>query len=330
MARFLVFVFALMLGCSPENEKHVTTLFSGNAMTIDYKIIVGAKLTQEQKKQLFQSINATFDEINAIYNKWNPESELSHLNRLPAGKPWPISPQLENFLQSTGEIVKLTQGRFDPTIEPVQQLWKEKLRQGIIPSENEIQALAPAVGWEKIHFDRGFFWKDHDKTALDLGGIAKGFCVDLLVESINALGFADVYVEWGGEIRASGQHPDKRPWKIFISRMGDADPKNAIDVLSLTDQAIATSGDYLQFWIVKGPGNENVTYFHIMDPRTLHPLISAPASVASASVLAPTCLLADGLATAVMMFDSVEEAQAWAETIRRELPKTRFWIASRE
>jgi len=330
MPFFLALVLALLTACSSGNEKKPVTIFSDNIMTIDYKIIIGNRLSLEQKKQLYQTISATFDEINAIYNKWNPDSELSHLNRLPAGKPSPISEKLENFLRLTGDVVKQTEGRFDPTIEPIQHLWNERLAKGSVPSEDEIQALAPAVGWDKVHFGEGKFWKDHENTALDLGGIAKGYCVDLLVERINAAGFPDVCVEWGGEIRSSGQHPDKRPWTIFISRLGDADPKNSIAIIGLVDQAIATSGDYLQFWTVKGPDNETVTYFHIIHPRTLHPLVSTPSSVASASVLAPTCTMADGLATAAMMFDSVEKATAWAESIQQKIPNTHFWLVARK
>ena len=170
-------------------------------------------------------------------------------------------------------MTELSEGRFDPTIEPLQKLWKEHLAQGTVPSKPQIDALLPAIGWNKIHLSKGKICKDHDLTSLDLGGIAKGYCVDLLVERLNANGYPSIFVEWGGEIRTSGQHPDNRPWTIFISRFGNPDPEKALAILTLRNQAIATSGDYIQQWKVqKENTGEEAVYFHIIDPLTGQPL----------------------------------------------------------
>lgn len=321
----LLAICLCLAACSTEPKPSSTTLLSGNAMTMDYRIIVGAELSQEERKRAQDAIHRVFDEVNEIYNHWNANSELSHLNQQPAGVKAPLSQKLETFLQRTGQIVELTEGRFDPTVAPVQRLWKEKLLRGETPSDEQIQALAKAVGWDKIHVQEGLFWKDHALTCLDLGGIAKGYCVDLLIEALNSQGYGNVYAEWGGEIRASGRHPDQRPWNIYISRMGDPDPEHAISTISLTDQAIATSGDYMQSWKVG-----NMTYFHIIDPRTLKPLAATQTSVSSASVIAPSCMLADGLATAAMIFESVEDSKRWAETLQKKVDGLQFWIVSRE
>lgn len=314
-----------------------TTVFTDTVMTMSYRIIIGESLSIEKKQVVEKIIENTFAEINAIYNKWNPTSEISKLNQLKAGEMARLSPELERFLFQTQEIVEITEGRFDPTIEPLQQLWKEKLAQGKIPSDEEIDAIIPALGWDKIHFNNGVFFKHHSLTQLDLGGIAKGYCVDLLVERLNASGYPNLFVEWGGEIRTSGQHPDLRPWRIFISRLGDTNPDSAIATLDLVNQAIATSGDYLQYWSVdientqENAATKPKTYFHIFDPHTYRPLEITPRSIASASVLAPTCLLADGLATAAMMFPSQAEAEAWLEEIKQKFfPSLEFWLDIRK
>lgn len=301
-------------------------------MTIDYRILIGHALNSSEKNSIFEIIKRTFDEVNQIYNKWNPLSELSQLNRLKAGIKVRLSPQLEQLLLLTDKIVRLTEGRFDPTIEPLQALWKKYLEQGKIPSTTEVQSIASVIGWNKIHFERGSFYKDADETSLDLGGIAKGYCVDLLVERLNQAGFENVFVEWGGEIRASGEHPDKRPWTIFISRFGNTNPEKAIAVLSLRGQAIATSGDYLQNWQIESEGKaqEKISYFHVIDPVALQPRIATQQSIASASVLASTCAMADGLATAAMMFSSIQEAQEWADQMKMQIPELSFWIVSRD
>lgn len=330
---YSLFFLIILTACqsSPSTPQHKTTLFTANVMTIDYRILIGDEVTAEKKKKIEKIINTTFAEINDIYNKWNPNSELSKLNRLKASVASPISPELEQFLYQTQKIVEISDGLFDPTIEPMQQLWKEKLAAGQTPSEPELEAIVPAIGWNRIHFGNGSFYKDHDLTSLDLGGIAKGYCVDLLVERLNGAGFPNVFVEWGGEIRTSGEHPDHRPWTIFISRLGDPDPEHAIAKLSLINQAIATSGDYLQQWSISADlSKKPVTYFHIFDPRTHRPLQATDTSVASASVVAPTCMLADGLATVAMMFPTITEAQAWAEKVKAQHPEIEFWLVTRE
>lgn len=319
----------LILGCSSKEQVKQTT-FSGNIMTIDYKIIVGSSLNNTQKENVQQIIQETFNEVNDIYNKWNPNSELSKLNQLKKGTPVKISEKLGDFLKKTDYLVSLTHGLFDPTIEPLQQLWKKHLSQGEEPSQKEIKQTAQAVGWNKIHVQNGYFFKEYDETSIDLGGIAKGFAVDLLAGNLNKAGFSDVFVEWGGEIKASGMHPDNRPWHIFISRLEDANPDNAIAHLDLKNQAIATSGDYLQNWTVKKDNDqESVTYFHVIDSKKGFPLEIKPGSIASVSVVAKDCFVADGIATALMLFQSTKEAEAWGESVKKVYPELQFWIVTR-
>lgn len=300
-------------------------------MTIEYRLTVGAALTPAEREDVDRRLQAVFDEVNVHYNKWNPESELSRLNRLKGGEIAILSPQLQLLLLKCDAIVRLTKGRFDPTIEPLQQLWKSRLSAGIEPTEEEIQAIKPALGWNRIHIGEGTFFKDHDLTRLDLGGIAKGYCVDLMIERLQAAGYPNLFFEWGGEIRAIGRHPQKRPWKIFISRLGDQNPDHAIAHLDLCNQAIATSGDYMQFWRIPQEGKESdLLYFHIIDPHTCKPLVATSTSIASASVLASTCTFADGIAKVGMMATSLKEAEKWAEEIRAQFPETRFWFITRE
>jgi thiamine biosynthesis lipoprotein len=260
-----------------------------------------------------------------VYNKWNAKSEVSQFNRAQAGEKIALSNDLQKLLELTNKVVNVTGGRFDPTIEPIQKLWKERLAAGMIPSAEEIGIIAPAIGWHNVHYADGMIWKDHNATSLDLGGIAKGYAIDLLVEKLISSRYRNVYVEWGGEIRSQGKHPEDRPWTIFISRLTDEDPDHAVATLMMDNNALATSGDYLQNTTVDG-----ITYFHIIDPRTLRPLVSTPTSIASASVLAKTCAFADGLATAAMLFTSEEEAIAWFKKLKENDSDLSLWLVTRE
>lgn len=280
-------------------------------MTIDYHIIIGERLCLPRQRLAQKIIHECFTEVNEIYNKWNPDSELSRLNRLPPHEKAPLSSKLAHLLTLTDEAYQMSQGRFDPTVEPLLTLWKEA------PPKT-----FPPIGWSMIHFEEGYFWKD-DACVLDLSGIAKGYAIDLILERLQAeLHLSNLFVEWGGEIRAAGKHPEGRSWTIFISRFGDPNPQKALDTLPLNDQAIATSGDYLQNWTLDG-----VTYCHIIDPHTQKPLIRHPHAVSSSSVTAPTCAQADALATAAMVFPTLEEAQEWANLMEKKYPEIRFFLA---
>ncbi|MBS4169148.1 FAD:protein FMN transferase [Parachlamydia sp. AcF125] len=322
MKYWLTLFCFLILSCQKPPSLYQ---FTGQAMTMNYRILIGHSLSPVEQEQIKATIRAIFDEINFTYNKWNPASELSKLNQLPAYVRAPLSPALSQCLQTTEKIVHLSHGKFDPTIETIQRIWKTHLAEGKAPSSEEIQSAQESTGWSKLHFDHNEFWKEHDKTQLDLGGIAKGLAIDLLVEELNHLGYNNVYVEWGGEIRTSGQHPGNRAWRIYIRHHETQEAARALATVELTNQAIATSGDYLQKWTLTN-GGEKTTYFHIIDPITGSPLISQPTTIASASVRAPTCAYADGLATAAMLFSNLEVAKKWAQELEQQDPQLHFWL----
>lgn len=303
--------------------------FTGRQMTLDYQISIGRKISKTEQQKIEKIIAETFQEIDTVYNKWNPESEISKINRAKGNQNISLSPKLENFLMFVNEIVVLSEGRFDPTIEPLQQLWKNQLEKGLVPADHEIQKLLPTLGWEKIHFGNGQISKDHDLISLDLSGIAKGFCVDLLVERLLEADFTDVLVNWEGEIRAHGKHPSNRPWRVMVSRLDNDDPNQAIAYIDLNNQSIATSGDYVQNWKV-AHNEEQITYFHVIDPSTRRPLVVSQGSVASATVVTSSCALADALATVAMMFPNKDEASKWAEKVMGIYPDILFKLYSRD
>lgn len=321
-----IFLILLIACACSSSEDRPPTEFKGIAMTIPYKILIGHPLNPNEKIHVQKIIDMVFSEIDTVHNKWNPHSELSQLNRLKKDTKIALSAPLTSLLQLSETIYRLSEKRFDPTIETIQLLWKENLQHKKIPQNEQLLPLLPAVGWENLHLRENIFWKDYDLTQLDLCGIAKGLAIDLLIEKLTESGFSNALVEWGGEIRAIGIHPHNRPWNIFISHMGSKDPNQAIATISLHNQAIATSGDYEQCWTVFEDEQEKI-FFHVMDPKTCSPRPVLPGRLASATVLAPTCALADGLATAALLFDSLEEAEAWAKKLTLQNPALSFWFA---
>ncbi len=245
-------------------------------MTMSFTVQVGDPHPDLDKIEML--IEESFCTINQIYNNWNPDSEISSLNALKAGQKRRLSAPLATFLHRVDALVAFTEGRFDPTVAPI----KKKLVQG------KLTAPLECVGWDKIHIEEGIFWKEHSETMLDLGGVAKGYGVDLMTEKLAEAGYRNLYVEWGGEIRTMGAHPHGRPWRVAI--LGG-------QTYELTDGAVATSGSYQQSWVIG-----DATYTHIIDPRTQRPLSNCP--INSATVFSDTCLEADAIATACMLFMS--------------------------
>ncbi|MGE3953788.1 MAG: FAD:protein FMN transferase [Parachlamydiales bacterium] len=245
-------------------------------MTIPYQITLGEPCNEEEVKGI---ITATFAEIDGSVNNWNPFSEVSALNRLAPGERMELSPELAHFLEAVGEVVAETGGLFDPTIGKVQRLWRERLEGGCCPTQEELEALRDSVGWERLHIEGLTAWKE-GPIELDLGGIAKGYAVDLIAERLSAAGYTRYLVCWGGELRGEG-----RPWKI-------ATPDGR---LILESGALATSGDSEQYW-----ETAEGTYTHICHPQTLQ-AIKVECVGRSTSARAPTCLRADGLATATYL-----------------------------
>ncbi len=319
--RILLLTTLLLTAACNRNPRVKTTEFYGNAMTIDYHVIIGEPLSPDDQQKVASVTAETFAEVNGLYNKWNDLSELGRINRMSSGEQSELSPQLKQLLILTDKVVTLTQGRFDPTIESLQALWKAKLSEKRVPDDSEIAALLPSIGWDKIHISGDILTKDHSALMIDLGGVAKGYAVDLLVENLAKENFSSIYVEWGGEIRTVGKHPYNRPWRIYISRFEDTNVNNALAIVELEDLALATSGDYLQKWEI-----EDISYFHVLNPKTGSPYQIRSDSIASASIACKSCALADALATAAMTFENKAKAIEWLETLRQEIPELQYWL----
>ncbi len=264
-----------LLSCS---KPPAITHFRGIAHTLPYHIQVAGSLSSREKEQIKRVIDATFEEIDKRYNHWNEYSELSRFNRRGRGKPLPLSEELAEVLREARKITEMTSGRYDPTLGAVIKLWKDALGKGYLPKIGPI-----ATGWSHLRESPEGWVKEDASLAIDLDGMIKGFTVDLLLER---LGYPDLYVDWGGDIRAKG-----REWRILIPS-----PENKpIAYVNLNGEGLASSGDYLNCWEVEGK-----RYHHIIDVETLRAGVRREGSIVSVTVRAPSCMLSDALATACM------------------------------
>jgi thiamine biosynthesis lipoprotein len=171
------------------------------------------------------------------------------------------------------------------------------------PSPERLAAAKADVGFDKIEIrSSGALVKHQDSVTVDLSSIAKGYGVDAVAEVLREEGFVDFLVEIGGEVYAAGVRRDGRPWRVGINRPDPAaGPAEVYKIVSLRDQALATSGDYRSYVLEHGRRRS-----HVIDPRTGEPVTNG---VVSVSVLAPSCMQADALATALMVMGAADGSE---------------------
>jgi FAD:protein FMN transferase len=293
--RLIIFlaVFLLAAGCDAKREHTL----SGRTMGTTYTVKVASGYFGSVSG-LQDRIDRRLEEINRSMSPYLKDSEISRFNRFQeVGVEFPISADFLRVMQTAGRIHELSEGAWDGTVNRLVDLWGfgRSGRTDKRPPPEEIEALLDDVGFDKIEVrDSGALVKRQAAVSLDLSSIAKGYGVDQVADEIRRAGFRDFLVEIGGEVYAAGLRPDGRPWRVGINRpKTDARFDEVYKVVSLQDQAFATSGDYRSFFVENG-----VRYSHIIDPRTGYPV---PQGVVSVSILAGNCTLADGLATAVMV-----------------------------
>ena len=196
-----------------------------------------------------------------------------------------------------GRIFSLSNGAFDPTVGPLVDLWGFGRKQAPdrIPDAKEIQDVLQNVGFGNIRRESpNILIKEKPGLTVDLAAIAKGYAVDRVSALMRETGDFGFLVEVGGEVFAKGKKAHDAPWRVGINRPDPAAGVAAVyKALPLIDEALATSGSYRNFIELNGKA-----FSHILDPTTGRP---AQNRMKSASVKAPDCALADGLATALMV-----------------------------
>ncbi len=268
---------------------------SGKTMGTFYtiKFISGKK----QALKMWQArVDTLLRDVNKKLSMYDRQSELSNFNRQKIGEPVNTSSDFYTILLTAKKLYQLTEGSWDGTVKPLVDLWgfgtKKRIRQ--IPKTQKITLALSKTGFNHINIE-----KPHEiyKTAgitLDLGSIAKGYGVDAIALLFTVSGIHDILVEIGGELYASGSNKKGAPWSVGISRPDkEFANQNLYKIVRLKNHAIATSGNYRNFFEVNGK-----TFSHIIDPKTGFPVDN---HIVSASVISKNCTFADGLATALMV-----------------------------
>ncbi|MDZ4851452.1 MAG: FAD:protein FMN transferase [Pirellulaceae bacterium] len=250
--------------------------------------------------------------VNQQMSTYLKHSEISTFNDSSSTDWFALSFETAQVVQLAQQISVASNGAFDITVAPLVDLWGfgPSQRSEVLPSEAEIMAIKESVGYQnlEVRLDPPAIKKSIPMLRVDLSAIAKGHGVDRVGQLLRDNGVQDYFVEIGGEIAAHGVRSDGEPWQVGIEAPNEGE-RTIQSVIGLSNAAIATSGDYRNYYEVA-----NQRYSHTIDPNTGRPVVH---TLASASVIAENCALADAVATSMMVLGpevglTVAEANNWA------------------
>jgi thiamine biosynthesis lipoprotein len=307
-ARFAaVLLAAALLGVGCSQPRDTVAELSGQTMGTTFSIKLSPPPTDDVLARVQAEVTQRLEDINREMSTYRPDSTLSRFNRFAATDWYDTSPGIVALVQQAAGISAQTGGAYDVTVGPLVNLWGfgSDGRRSTPPSDAEIDALLPSVGYDKLHYRERppALRKTVPGLQVDLSSIAKGWGVDEIARIIEDIGLRHYLVEIGGELRASGHKASGAPWRIAVERPVSGE-RSVQRVVALTDTAMATSGDYRNFFEQGGR-----RYSHTIDPVSGR---SVRHRLAAVTVFADTCATADAWATALMALGD-ERAPAAAE-----------------
>ena len=265
--------------------------FGGATMGTTYTVKVSNPLSGSALRALEARVEDILETVNAQMSTYRPDSELSRFNAS-SPKQWhAVSDDTAEVVQDAIHMGSLSGGAFDVTAGELVHRWGfgAPLHRGY---EAEDSCDIPRHRRLLVRRSSAALWKSCRSVLVDLSGIAKGFAVDRIGAHLEEIGIADYLIEIGGELRVRGRNPRGGPWRIGIEQP-DAGRVAPQAVVGLEDGALATSGDYRDYYEIAGR-----RYSHIIDPRKGAPVTDRLASV---SVIANSTMVADALSTALMV-----------------------------
>jgi thiamine biosynthesis lipoprotein len=260
--------------------------------------------TYQCDSDLTCSINAELAKVDASLSPFNKNSIITAVNQ---NQDVEINDMFQDVFYLAMQISKETDGAFDITVAPLVNAWGFGFKNGIEPTSEQVDSLKQIIGYQKVSLAGGKITKADDRLMLDCSAIAKGYGTDVVAQLLRSKGIKNFMVEIGGEIVTSGVNAENQPWRVGISKpvedpMGTASEVQSI--VKITDKAMATSGNYRNFYYKDGK-----RYAHTIDPKTGYPVQH---NILSATVFAKSCAVADAYATSFMVM-GMEKAQQLLE-----------------
>ena len=235
-------------------------------------------------------------ELQKVDNSLSPFNKTSIISRINRNEDVKVDNLFAEVFQLAEKISKETDGAFDITVAPMVNAWGFGFKTGNPPTKQTVDCLRAIVGFQKVTLEEEHVKKQNPHIMLDCSAIAKGYGSDIVARFLKKKGIQNFMVEIGGEIVVNGNSDKQVPWRVGINKPTD-DSLNTSqelqDVINVTDIAMATSGNYRNFYYKNGK-----KYAHTIDPKTGYPVQH---NILSATVLAKNCATADAYATSFMV-----------------------------
>lgn len=261
-------------------------------------------VTYEHNADLQPQIIAAMQAVDNSLSPFNKKSIITHINNNDSTT---VNKLFSEVFHTAKQIYSESHGAFDPTVAPLVNAWGFGFKKSLEISGTTIDSLRMLVGFNRINLHDGQIEKEDPRIILDFSAIAKGYGSDCVARVLDSCGIQNYMVEIGGEVVVKGHNKNGNPWGIGITKPIDDSlsvSQELQTVLRLTNCAVATSGNYRNFYYKDG-----VKYAHTIDPRTGYPVQH---SLLSATVIADNCMRADALATAFMVLGA-DSAMAYCE-----------------
>lgn len=261
-------------------------------------------ITYQCDNDLQKEIEAELKKVDQALSMFNQESIISKVNR---NEKVELNEMFLQVITLAQKVSQDTDGAFDITVAPLVNAWGFGFKTGDKPSGTSIDSLMSTVGYKKISLKGRQLFKENKNTMLDCSAIAKGYGSDVVAAFLKKRGIDNFMVEIGGEVVTQGISEKRVPWRIGVTK--PTDDSLSVDnelqtVLNVTNKAMATSGNYRNFYYKDGK-----KYAHTIDPKTGYPVQH---SLLSATVLADNCATADAYATSFMVM-GIEKAKGVLE-----------------
>ena len=297
-------IAVLVTACGTTPKENIYYI-KGEAQGTTYSITYIAKAPVEKA-----AIDSILQVIDLSMSTYIDNSLISKINK---GGNLPIDPHFEKVLSASMDIYKQSNGSFDPSIGQLINAWGfGKKENHTPPTQKQIDSLLTLTGMDKVHIittgEGVFVKKDNPNIQLNFNAIAQGYTSDVIADYFRSKQISNFIVEVGGELAIYGKNILKdKSWRIGIDnplQKPDED-REIIATVELTDCGLATSGNYRKLWTDSLTGQK---YVHTINPKTGRP---QPSNLLSATVIAPSAMLADGYATTLMALGGVEVAKAF-------------------
>ena len=284
-------------GCTRRDKTAADGQLQSTFFCFDTVCAVGGSMTQEQ-------LDATVARCQGFEQTLSRTIATSDVGRINAagGAPVEVAPETAELITRALDYCAASDGLFDITIGAVSELWD--FHEGVVPTPEAIEAALPHVGYECVAVSGTTVTLADPDTCLDLGGIAKGYVSDVLLDELAAAGVTSAYVNLGGNVKVLGAKPDGSSWRIGVRDPNAPEDERSIARVALTGGSVVTSGLYERQFERGGQ-----RYWHILDPRTGYPVES---DLVSASIVSDRSLDGDGYTKPLFMWGK-DASLAWAK-----------------